>query len=98
MRIDAQDPEFTDLPGKLYKSGGASVWWKAKDNNEVKKFKVAFDGINYTINPPENNKDEEIMSSFEIPKDAFKGTHTMEIKAYDKAGNKETKYVYIIVR
>ncbi len=98
IKVDSEDPKFTNLPNKLYKAKGSNVWWTAGDNIEIKKFKVTFDGRHYTIYTSDNKKGEEIMSSFSIPEDAFVGVHNMTVKAYDRAGNKTTTNVDVFVR
>ena len=95
VKIDSKDPEFTNLPAKLHKSKGGSIWWKAKDNVEIKKFKVTFNGKIYTINA---GSDEEIKTIFNIPADIASGIHAMSVKSYDKAGNTTTAHVDVSIR
>ena|GEM_PF-4095289 len=93
IKIDSEDPEFTDLPGKLHKSKGDVVWWKAKDNEEVDKFKVYFNGRNHTIHAPDNDDDEEVYSEFRLPGNLSAGNYELRVKAY----NKTVRYVNIVV-
>ncbi|KKP67566.1 MAG: outer membrane protein domain-containing protein [Candidatus Moranbacteria bacterium GW2011_GWE1_35_17] len=98
VKIDSKNSEFTDLPAKLHKSKGGSIWWKAKDNVEIKKFKVTFNGKIYTINASKNGSDEEIKTIFNIPADIASGIHAMSVKSYDKAGNTTTAHVDVSIR
>ena len=88
IRVDVEDPKITDLPVKLTKRPGDKVWWKATDNSEVKSYKYNFRGA----------KEKTSHNYFHIPKNTPRGTYTLEIRAYDKAGNKGEKTVQIIVR
>ncbi len=88
IKVDTEDPEFTDLPSRLSKYPGEKVWWKAKDNSEIKNYKYYFRGI----------KEKTSNSHFNIPKNTPRGTYTLEVRAYDKAGNSGIKKVQIVVR
>ncbi len=98
VEVDSEDPVFTNLPNKLYKSKGSEIWWKAKDNDKIDKFKVIFDGKVKYINAPKSMNGEEIMSTFQVPSDATPGVHGMLVKAYDRAGNVVVSQVDVIVR
>ncbi len=98
ISIDLDDPEFTDLPSELSKKSGDEIWWKAKDNKELDEFKVYFNGNKYKINAPKNGKDEEIKSTFTIPKNTPNGRYDVQVRAYDKAGNREIKYITILIK
>ena len=88
IRIDTEKPKIVDLPEVLYKHPGAKVWWTAKDNDKIKRYKYTVRGKHYKTNN----------SSFYLPNDLARGTHTVQVRAYDRAGNKTTKDVRVIVR
>ncbi len=88
IKIDAQKPKFKKMPSFLMKRKGDRVWWKATDNDKIKYYKYYFCG----------KKKITKKGSFIIPANISRGLHRLKIKAYDKAGNKTTKYVVIFVR
>ncbi len=98
VKVDAQDPELTDLPAKLYKTKGAVVWWKAKDNLAITRFKVYFNGKIDNINADQNGKDVETKATFTLPSDILAGTYPIDIRIYDKAGNTTLVHTDIVVQ
>lgn len=88
VKLDTEDPEFTDLPLALNKKRGDKIWWKAKDNRKIDEYKVEFLG-----KTKRSDRD-----SFNVPANAPKGLHTLKVTAYDKAGNTATRRVTIWVR
>ena len=88
IKIDTEDPKIADMPGKLNKRPGDKIWWSATDNEEVDEYKYYFNGKKEKTDDP----------FFYVPKDTSKGTYILEIRVYDKAGNKDVKYVTIVVR
>ena len=97
IKIDAEDPEFTDVSDKTV-FRGETVHWKAKDNQKIKRFKVYFNGNIHKIQPANHNKKEEVSSSFVIPLDTPSGIYNMKLRAYDKARNKTTVYMEVRVK
>ncbi|KKQ21961.1 MAG: hypothetical protein US37_C0005G0003 [Candidatus Moranbacteria bacterium GW2011_GWF2_37_11] len=91
VKVDTEDPDIYDLPAFLTKSRGEKLWWKAKDNNKIDHYKYSF--IGGAIKSKETKS-----ASMIIPMNAPSGVHTMRITAYDKVGNKDTKYVVVRVR
>ncbi len=91
VKVDTEDPDVYDLPAFLTKSKGEKLWWKAKDNNKIDHYKYSF------ISGPLKGKETK-SSSMNIPTNAPSGVYTMRLTAYDKAGNKDTKYVVLRVR
>ncbi len=98
IKIDTRKPRFIHLPSFLTKYRGNVVHFEATDSkskkvktkkkNKIKYYKYYFLG----------KKVKTKKSSFIIPKDTPRGLHTLKVRAYDKAGNKTTKYVVIRVR
>lgn len=88
VKIDTEDPEFTDLPLALNKKRGDKIWWKAKDDGKIEEYKVEFLG-------KIKRSDRE---SFSVPANAPKGLHVLKVTAYDKAGNSASRRVTIWVR
>lgn len=88
VKIDTEDPEFSDLPLALNKKRGDKVWWKAKDDRKIDEYKVEFLG-----RIKHSSRD-----SFNVPVNAPKGLHTLKVTAYDKAGNSTSRTVAIWVR
>jgi len=88
VKVDSKKPEITDLPTFLNKRPGDKVWWKATDNDKVKYYKYYFNG----------KKKETKSASMIIPANTPKGVYTLQVRAYDKAGNKVRKYVVVRVR
>ncbi|MDD3486967.1 MAG: chitobiase/beta-hexosaminidase C-terminal domain-containing protein [Candidatus Moranbacteria bacterium] len=75
--VDKHRPEFTDLPQELTKRPGAKIWWEAKDNEGVDRYKIELDGkISKTTR-----------KHFYLKSDIRLGYHTLRVKVYDKAGN-----------
>lgn len=88
VRVDTEDPEFTDLPFALSKKRGDKIWWKAKDNRKIDEYKIEFLGrIKHTSR-----------DSFNVPADAPTGLHMLKVTIYDKAGNSTVRRVAIWVR
>lgn len=89
LKIDTEDPEFISFPPELIsKRVGELLWWEAEDNHKIKRYKVYFGG----------KKIKTKEANFSIPGGTMAGIHTLKIKAYDKAGNKEERSVNIRVR
>jgi len=98
IKIDTRKPRFIHLPSFLTKYRGNVVHFEATDSkskkvktkkkNKIKYYKYYFLG----------KKVKTKKSSFVIPKNTLRGLHTLKVRAYDKAGNKTTKYVVIRVR
>lgn len=88
VKVDTEDPEFTDLPLFLNKKRGDKIWWKAKDNRKIKEYKIIFLGKTKTTT----------RDSFNVPADAPRGPHILKVRAYDKAGNVSSRVVSILVR
>lgn len=61
---------------------------EAEDNNKVKKYKVYFGG----------KKIKTKISKFDVPNNTARGIYELNVKVYDKAGNKEEKIVNTRVR
>ncbi len=96
IKVDTEDPLFTDLPDRLNKKKGSTVWFEAQDSERFKKFKVYLDGQTQTIYPESKVKDNEVVKGlFMLPQDITAGKHVMDVKAYDKAGNSVKKSVLI---
>lgn len=91
VKVDTEDPDIYDLPSFLTKSRGEKLWWKAKDNKKIDYYKYSF--VGGAIKSKETKS-----ASMIIPMNAPSGVHTMRVTAYDKAGNKDTKYVVVRVR
>jgi hypothetical protein len=88
IRVDTESPRFTNLPKYLSKRPGENVYWKAKDNDEIKYFKYSFGG-----------KVKKITAShFLLPMDISRGKHILRVKAFDRAGNVESRKVVINIR
>jgi len=88
VKVDTEDPKFTDLPFFLNKKRGDKIWWKAEDNRKINEYKVIFLGKTKTT----------ARDSFNVPVDAPYGLHILKVRAYDKAGNVTTKIVSIFVK
>jgi len=88
IKIDTKKPKFTDLPLVLNKNAGDKIWWKAEDNDKIDYYKYRFDG----------KKKKTKKDSFVIPSKTSSGLHWLEVRVYDKAGNKETRRVLIRVK
>jgi hypothetical protein len=91
VKVDTENPDIYDLPSFLTKSRGEKLWWRAKDNNKIDHYKYSF--IGGAIKGKETKS-----ASIIIPANAPSGVHTMRVTAFDKAGNKDTKYVVVRVR
>lgn len=91
VKVDTEDPDIYDLPSFLTKSRGEKIWWKARDNKKIDHYKYSF--IGGVIKGKETKA-----ASMTIPMNAPSGVHTMRVIAYDKAGNKDTKYVVVRVK
>ena len=88
VKVDTESPEFTDLPLLLNKKRGDKIWWKAEDDRKIDRFKIEFLGrVKKTKN-----------YSFNVSASAPSGVHILKVSAYDKAGNKTTRIVTILVR
>ena len=88
IRIDTEKPVITDLPDVLHKNPGEKVWWSAKDNDEVKRYKYAVWG---RIRRTQDNH-------FYLPHNISKGVHGVQVRVYDRAGNKTTKNIRVIIQ
>lgn len=88
LHIDKEDPKITDLPSYLNKKRGQIVWWGAKDNKKIEHYVYSIDG----------KKRKTSKKSFVMPSDIKNGIHLVQISAYDKAGNKTSKNIKIMVK
>ncbi len=86
--VDATKPTFESMPSRLTKRPGQKVWWKATDNHKIKRYRYTFRGARVKTSQP----------FFYIPRSTPRGTYSLEIRAYDKAGNRTDKTVTIVVR
>ena len=88
MRIDTEDPVIDDMPGHLTKRVGDKVWWSATDDKGIKRYRYYFNG----------KKMKTDDAFFYIPEGTPPGSYTLEIRAYDKAKNRDIKHVTITVK
>jgi hypothetical protein len=89
IKIDSEDPIFTDLPNLLSsKHAGDKLWWTATDNQKIDHYKYKINGL--------TRKTKNAF--FIIPTDIKTGFYLVQISAYDKAGNKTTKDVGVWIR
>lgn len=88
VKVDSKKPEITNLPTFMTKRPGDKIWWKATDNDKVKYYKYYFNG----------KKKESKSASMTVPANTPRGVYTLQVRAYDKAGNKARKYVVVRVR
>ena len=86
--MDSKKTKITDLPAFLVKRPGDKIWWKATDNDKVKYYKYYFNG----------KKKETKKAAMTIPASTPRGIYTLQVRAYDKAGNKVRKYIVVRVR
>ena len=88
VKVDSKKPKITDLSTFLVKRPGDKIWWKATDNDKVKYYKYYFNG----------KKKKTKKAAMIIPANTPRGIYTLQVRAYDKAGNKARKYVVVRVR
>jgi len=87
VRVDVDDPEFTDLPLLLRKRAGGLVWWTAKDNDEIAYYKYYLDGKIHKITS----------QHLYLPQIMRRGYHTLRVRAYDRAGNTASRRVRLTI-
>ncbi len=86
--VDTEKPVFTDLPRKLTKRPGQRIWWKVTDNHKIKRYRYFWRG----------KKVKTRNAYFVVPAHTPRGTYKLEVRAYDKAGNKADRVVRVTVR
>ena len=78
MEVDDQDPVFSDFPDKnTYYKPLQTLNFPAADNDQIKKYKIYFQGRIFNHHTPE----------FTLPGNLPPGAYPLTVKAYDKAGN-----------
>ncbi len=85
--VDSEKPRFTDLPKTLTKRPGQKIWWEVEDNDRVKKYRYFWFG----------KKTKTTKPYFVVPSGTPRGTYNLEIRAYDRAGNKTDKTITVRV-
>lgn len=87
INIDNKDPKIEDLPARVSKHNGDKVWWNAVDKEKIDEYKYYFNG----------KKIKTKNQFFYISQGTPKGEYLLEIRAYDKAGNKDIKNMWVKV-
>jgi len=98
ITIDNDNPEFVDLKDKYIVKAGDPITLAAYDDYKLKKFKVYFRGQKYKIKPPHHKRKSVTSVVFVIPTNTVAGMYDMEVRAYDKSGNKAMRHVQVIVQ
>jgi|GEM_PF-3310745 len=88
IKIDTKDPTIGNLPAMVSKRVGEKVWWSGEDDEEIDEYKYYFNG----------KKIKTKNSFFNIPQGISRGSYLLEIRAYDRAKNKDVKYMTVNVR
>jgi hypothetical protein len=89
LAIDTEKPEFTSFITPYYSiARGDILYWEAKDNQKVVKYKVYFNGKIKTVKN----------ARFTVPASTIPGTYSIKVKAYDEAGNSVNKSTWVRVR
>ncbi len=86
--IDKKDPVFVSFAKSTSAAGGETITWQTTDNDQIKYFKIRFQGKNYS----------SAESRFQIPQDAGKGVAKLVVSAFDRAGNKAAKKMMVKIR
>lgn len=88
IKVDKEKPIFTKFITPYFNiSKGDRLYWEATDNQGIDNYKTYFNG--YIKN---NDK-----AFYDIPKETKNGLYTIRVKAYDKAGNIQTKQTWVRV-
>ncbi|KKT87446.1 MAG: hypothetical protein UW95_C0015G0019 [Parcubacteria group bacterium GW2011_GWC1_45_14] len=88
VKVDSEDPKFTQFITPFYSiRKGDILYWEAKDNEKIAKFKVTFNGKIKTVKS----------ARFTVPESTPSGTYSIIVKAYDKVGNSTTKKTWVRV-
>jgi hypothetical protein len=89
VKVDSEDPEFTSFITPFYSIvRGDTLYWEAKDNQKVEKYKITFNGKVKTVKK----------ARFTVPASTIPGTYSIKVKAYDEAGNSVSKSTWVRVR
>jgi hypothetical protein len=86
--IDRIKPRFTNLPKRITKNPGDTIYWQAEDNDQMKYYQYTFRGKKVKTNDPQ----------FTLPDNLPKGTSRLTVRAYDRAENKSVRRVRVIAR
>ena len=98
VKIDTHKPEFTNLPMILHKHSGDVVWFEAKDDKYLKKFKVYFNGRHIIIYPKKKAKNGQVVRGEYVLPHMSPGVYVMKVKVYDKARNTTSQNVQIVIQ
>lgn len=95
IKIDTKKPKFIDNTTHLTRHAGDKIFFRATDTkskklkskkrHKIKYYKYKFLGKKHKTKNP----------WFVIPASTPKGTHLLEVKAYDKAGNKVRQIIKV---
>ena len=89
VNVDTEAPKFTKFISANYVvARGDKVYWEAKDNDKVEKYKVYFNGHIATVKS----------ARYTVPGVTLPGIYTIKVRAYDPVGNSASKSVTIVVR
>jgi hypothetical protein len=86
--IDKQSPQITNIPKTITKNPGDTIEWSTTDNDQIDHYLLTFRGTKTTTTTPE----------FQIPPNSPKGLSHLIVRAYDRAGNHDTRKVGVRVR
>ncbi len=88
IKVDKEKPVFTKFITPYFTiSKGDRLYWEATDNQGIDKYKVYFNG-------QIKNNDKAF---YDVPKETKNGLYTIRVKAYDQAGNIQTKQTWVRV-
>jgi len=89
IEVDNEKPKFTsfDLPWRATREI-TKLTWEAKDNENVKKYKIYLGGRIYQTK----------FNSFQIPREVPTGLQKIKVRVYDEVGNTNIKEGYIWVK
>ena len=88
VSVDTEHPRFIKFITPFYSiRKGETLYWEAKDNKKIKKYKITFNG------KIKSNK----QAKFIVPMNTPSGTYSITVKASDKVGNSTTKKTWIRV-
>lgn len=89
IKVDTEKPKFTKFITPFYSiKKGDTLYWEAEDNQEIKKYKITFNGKTKNVKK----------ARFTVPVATPNGTYSITVKAYDKAGNTASKKGWVRVR
>ena len=88
ITVDTQKPKFTKFIKLLFSiSKGGRLYWEATDNIGIVRYEITFNKQTTT------NTD----AYFDIPTNIKNGTYSIQVKAFDAAGNSQSKKTWVRV-